>query len=307
MNAEDYSSLRDLLGLAVQEEQLAQPVQPVTTTIRTSLLGYRPISVTVSWLGGESHQFNLLPSTTVLDFKKAIQDQFGVAVNLQLLSFKGTELKAYINEHTAHLHNYNITEGSSIQLIRRLLAISNASPLRNISFVVKWGWPQRDGKRAFLDATCFVYTGRTLLTAVDYRTKDVVAGMSHSGAKMQNSTRRGQHVISISLPALGSDITHIFFTMSACHLPNIGSFLDPAIELYDKAHPTKQLCPAAVIGNNGDSKAVVVCCLKRVEGGWDYIELSTRTNGFVYNYKPIEHAIQNLFRVHGLETSTVSM
>lgn len=77
----------------------------------------------------------------------------------------------------ATLQDFNVTEGSNLQLMRILLSVNVDTPYRNIIFRLEWQRPWLS-RKVFLDASCLVYNGAEYQGHVDFKRVNAVAGTS---------------------------------------------------------------------------------------------------------------------------------
>eukprot|EP00026_Physarum_polycephalum_P008215 Phypoly_transcript_08294.p1 GENE.Phypoly_transcript_08294~~Phypoly_transcript_08294.p1 ORF type:complete len:343 (+),score=30.87 Phypoly_transcript_08294:497-1525(+) len=276
------------LNLVTQADFL-KPPPPRTTTIATRAFRTVPQQITfnVLLLGGESKSCTASTTTTVVELMEHIHRVFGVASNEQRLMFDGQQLKRYIEGEQAQLRDYNVTNGSSLQLMKLLLSVTQETPYRTVVFNLTYG---RGNRMKFLDASCLVYRGQTLYQIVDFRNTYGTTGVVHSGP----AHGAGRHTVQVNLPSIHNAITHLFFVMSACHVATLREFEAPTVSVYDTARPHTQISSFSFRAQ-GTSQAVIMCCLKRTEAGWDAFHLAEATEGYCYNYHPIQYTIQRLF------------
>jgi len=291
VDIDTYRDLGEQLDLITQASTFKPPPSPPATSISTIHAFYRsndPITCTVSLIGGDMAQIPASTLMSVQRFKEAVHGHFQIASKYQRLMFGGQELKPYKDGHEATLQDYNIVDGSSLQLMRLMLSVNEETPYNSINFVLRWA--AMYGRRAFLDASCFVYRGNQLAEIVDFKHPLSVAGIRHSGPA-HNTT---QHTLRVSLPHIRNDYTHLFFVMSACHLGSLSQFRSPTVALYDTSRPTVQISDYHI--EQAHSQSVIMCCMKRTDtGGWDAFTLGRQSDGYCYNYAPIATAIAALF------------
>lgn len=281
-----YESLCAQFLTITQRDHFAPPPKPVAPSIFTPA---ETVTCTVSLMGGDSHQYTVTTSVTVQVFKQDLERRFRVPVANQRLMHAGQELKLYLRDRQATLQDFGITHGSTLQLMRLLLSVTQDTPYNSINFVLLWA--KNYGRRAFMDGSCFVYQGRNHAATVDFKNPRAITGIAHSGP----AGNRTYHVITVDLNAINGRYTHLFFVMSACHVATLAEFNSPTVSLYDTAHPSVQLSTYS-ISAQGDSQAVIMCCMKRTEhGGWQAFTLGRQSSGYCYNYTPIENTIAYLF------------
>jgi len=282
--------LKSQLMAITQKEQFTHK-QIVTTGASNS---EQPFDVIVTMLDGESATFNVKKGTTISLLQGYIYERFNIPESFQQLVFLGLEIQANISGRNTTLGEYNINEGSVVQVMKLLLACDNQSSLKIIDFVLEWGWP-RKGSRAFLDGICFVFKGKTLYNCVDYKNRFAVNGIAHSGNLMNNRLKIGRHIITVNLQELDARITHLVFVMCSFNVKSMANFISPAVKLYDTAHPDHQISEYSIV-SAGDCKSIIMCCLSRtLQKGWRVYQLGLRSTGNVFKTKPILTKIQGLF------------
>jgi len=282
--------LTEQLRIITQSDSFTQQINssvPASVSFRGAAIRF-----TVSLMGGDSHSFEMPSNAPVSQLRNEIQTKFGIADEYQRLLYNGVELKPYSDSIPTTLDGCSIVNGSTMQLMRLMLAIPQDSPYKNINFQLTWTMPY--GRRAYLDGACFLYSGRTLQSYVDFK-RPYASGIQHSGPAQS----RSYHIIQVSLPSVSREITHLFFVLSACREGSLGDFQNPAVVLFDKNRPTQRLSDYP-INTRTAYQAAIMCCLVRVGGGWKVYQLGQPSHGNVYNYPPIMSTIRDLFDSHSL-------
>jgi stress response protein SCP2 len=285
----DHGILEELhyhLNLIIQPELLKPPPRIV---IPTHPGRAEPIKFKVSLIGGDSTECNMSTNTSVSALMNHLHVTFGLPNNLQRLIFNGQQLKKYTSEGESQLRNYNITNGSSLQLMKQLLSVTQDTPYDTIMFNLTYG---RGTDFKFLDASCLTYSGPTFYNTVDFKHTYVVPGIYHSGPAYNS----GRHTVQVRLVDVPRNVTHLFFVMSACHSATLRGFTSPTVSLYDTARPREQLSSYSIAAReHGHSQAVIMCCMRRTNEGWEAFSLGAETSGYCYDYYPIQNTITRLF------------
>eukprot|EP00026_Physarum_polycephalum_P009888 Phypoly_transcript_10025.p1 GENE.Phypoly_transcript_10025~~Phypoly_transcript_10025.p1 ORF type:complete len:349 (+),score=28.22 Phypoly_transcript_10025:119-1165(+) len=289
-----YDDLRYLLSLITQSEVLKPPPAPVVTPPSRSITSHEaPTNVTfrVSLIGGESREYTKLTNVHVLELMKQLEHDFRVSPSFQRLMFNGLQLKAYSDHgEITQLRDYSLPNGASLQLMKILLSVSQETPYENLVFKLTWQKHNKYARNKYLDASCFGYRGRELVAIVDFRNKNAIAGMSHSGP----AQNRMKHILVTNLTNVDPSVSHLFFVMSACHASTLQEFEAPTVSLTDFARPQQQISSYSFV-TQGNSMAVIMCCMKRTEKGWEAFSLGQPTDGYCYFYTPIQNTISRLF------------
>jgi uncharacterized ubiquitin-like protein YukD len=297
IDTEMITSLRKRLQKFTHEDMFSY--QPPTQLPPSSSSSYvstsstiQQISFTVNLLGGQSVEIKLPRTSKIRNIMDNVRNAFSIDVSQQRLVYHGQELKEVINGKRATLEDYNITEGSNIQLMKLMLSQKKISLLQNIDFVLSWGWGRL--RKAYLDGMCFVYNGADFAAYIDYKSRWGV-GISHSGNVVNSFQKTTIHRITVELESLGPETTHLFFVLSAVFVDTIRDFDDPGVRLYDHADRNTQLSGFDIVAHK-DSQAVIMCCLRRIPGiGWEVVEINTPSRGTVFDYTPIQQQINRLF------------
>ncbi|CAJ0762973.1 3640_t:CDS:10 [Entrophospora sp. SA101] len=154
---------------------------------RTNLVG----NFYVVMLDGHKIQLRLEKIKTILALKQAINSEIKIEVTKQKLIYNEVELEDYHKNHfEKKLSDYQIVEGSHIQLIVLLYSISKNQSLNNLTFDLFWGFP--GGLCDFLDGTCMLYNDRTFNRKFDYASRIHIdlKDISHSGDVMDAQNKR---------------------------------------------------------------------------------------------------------------------
>nr|CAG8505788.1 3277_t:CDS:2 [Entrophospora candida] len=249
---------------------------------RTNLVG----NFYVVMLDGHKIQLRLEKIKTILALKQAISSEIKIEVTKQKLIYNEVELEDYHKNHfEKKLSDYQIVEGSHIQLIVLLYSISKKQSLNNLTFDLFWGFP--GGLCDFLDGTCMLYNDRTFNRTFDYasRIHGDLKDILHSGDVMDAQNKRGHHRITVNLSSLPLNITKLYFILSSWSSPNIGSFPNPSFKLYDPDKPNEQLCRYN-IRMAASSQALIMCVVSKnkIDGIWNIYEIGRLSSGNANNY-----------------------
>ena len=190
------------------------------------------------------------------------------------------------------LSHFSVKPNSTIQLVVLLFAIP--SNFDHVVFDLFWGYPTSG--RDYLDASCLMFNGTSYYGRCDYRCRHKYQAISHSGDLMDNVNKIGHHTINVSLLSLPSDITHLFFTLSAWNSPNISRYPNPSLRFYEQANPDKDLCKTT-FQHAAYSQAVIMCSVSKGKyNRWEIFENGKLSAGNAKNYEPLKSTIQSLIR-----------
>ena len=104
----------------------------------------------------------------------------------------------------------------------------------------------------------------------------------------------GHHRITANLTSISSNVTKLYFILSAYGSPNIGCFPNPSFKLFDPSNPDVQLC-SYTIHSAATSRAVIMCMVeKNAEGSWNIFEIGKLSDGNASNYSPIINTIDSM-------------
>jgi len=194
------------------------------------------------------------------------------------------------NHSRSRLSHFSVKSNSTIQLVVLLFAIPEN--FNEVVFDLFWGYPSSGPD--FLDASCLMFNGQSFSYLCDYRHRRPLPAVSHSGDVMDSAKRIGHHTMNVSLKGLPTNITHLFFTLSAWNSPNISRYPNPSLRFYEKAKPDKNLCKTT-FHHAGASQAVVMCSLSRGKyGRWEIFESGKLSAGNARNYDPLKLTIRSL-------------
>lgn len=187
------------------------------------------------------------------------------------------------------LSESNIPPFATLYLVVLLYEIPE--DFNHVVFDLHWGYPFSG--RDYLDASCLTYQNTQFIGLADYR-RSRVHGVTHSGDLMDDRRRIGHHTIHVYLKELPSNVTHLFFTLSAWRNPNISKYPNPSLKFYEASNIHKDLCKTTFT-HARNSQAVVMCSVSRSSHGrWSVYESGKLSAGNARNYDPIKNTIRNL-------------
>lgn len=189
----------------------------------------------------------------------------------------------------ATLSDYGVKPNTTICLVICLFTIPEN--FDDVVFDLHWGYPNHGTD--YLDASCLIFNKNMLSSLVDFNRTSSIA-IHHSGDVMDNRRRIGHHTIKVSLKKIPSNITHLFFTLSAWNSPNIAQYPNPSLKFYDASKPGTDLCKTT-FNHARNSRAVVMCSVSRnTSGNWEIFESGQLSAGNAKNYQPLINTIQKL-------------
>ena len=146
-------------------------------------------------------------------------------------------------------------------------------------------------------ASCLMFNSVNYKRTADYSNSTLISNTSirHSGDVMDHINKRGHHTIQVYLQKLPSNITHLFFTLSAWNSPTINHFPNPSLRFFDAANPKQDLC-STTFTHARHSQAVIMCSVSRVGNGWSIFESGQLSQGNARKYGPLVNTIQSLIQ-----------
>ena len=189
----------------------------------------------------------------------------------------------------ATLSDYGVKPNATICLVICLFTIPEN--FDDVVFDLHWGYPYHGAD--YLDASCLIFNKNVFSSVIDYNRRSSIA-IRHSGDVMDNRRRIGHHTINVSLKKIPSNVTHLFFTLSAWNSPNIAQYPNPSLKFYDASKPGTDLCKTT-FNHARNSRAVVMCSVSRnASGNWEIFESGQLSAGNAKHYQPLISTIQKL-------------
>ncbi|XP_076076164.1 uncharacterized protein LOC143047085 [Mytilus galloprovincialis] len=248
--------------------------------------------VNVTGLTGQSVNIPFTPLMTVEDLKRKIQENMKHERAKQKLLYEGNEMHAIRqNGSYATLSDYGVKPNTTICVVICLFSIPEN--FDDVVFDLYWGYPVHGVD--YLDASCLLFKGNSFVDAVDYdNCTSSTKAVRHSGDVMNSVQRIGHHTIKVSLKKIPSDITHLFFTLSAWTAPTIAQYPNPSLKFYDASKPRVDLCKTT-FHHARNSQAVVMCSVSRnSQGHWQIFESGQISAGNAAGYAPLLATIRKL-------------
>lgn len=196
--------------------------------------------------------------------------------------------------HTAGMNFSRIQASCTSKILSKGQEYGASKGLRRVVFKDDWKF---DGGIKYLDATCLLFHGKTLLETIDYSHRtDSRGAVWHSGDVTTAST--GSHTIRMDLGALHPRVTSCVFVLSAWADATLDDIKSPRVSF------------ANAEGNDGDPPlctydldahdkvsyltAIIMCKMYRVSGGWHVQAIGDAHKGAADNYGPIYEAVRKL-------------
>jgi len=190
----------------------------------------------------------------------------------------------------SRLSDYHVKPNSTIRLVVMLYEIPEK--FNHVVFDLYWDFP--DTGTDHLDATCLLLKGKWTLDICDFQNNQNTEAVYHSGDHMDYSNKKGHHTINVALKKIPSEITHLFFTLSAWNSPNIAKYPNPSLRFYEKDNPGEDLCKTT-FQHAGSSQAVIMCSVSRnTYGRWEIFDSGQVSKGNAMNYEPLMNTIASL-------------
>ncbi|XP_013410155.1 uncharacterized protein LOC106173543 [Lingula anatina] len=247
--------------------------------------------IAIVQLDGEGTTIPFQATMTVLELKQQIEKSLKHKASKQRLIHNEKELKVRLQDGSlARLSDYNVQPHNTIHLMVLLYAIPDH--FNEVVFDLFWGYPSSGCD--YLDASCLVYSGGNFCSVIDYRNRaSPNNAIWHSGDVLNDFTKTGHHTINVKLKNLPSNISHLFFTLSAWNSPNISKYPSPSLNFFEASNKSKSLCNTTFV-HAGLSQAVIMCSVSRVDGAWQIFESGKLSRGNAKNYEPIKATINKI-------------
>lgn len=172
---------------------------------------------------------------------------------------------------------------------------SASSELQRVVFQDHWTFDST----MYLDASCLLYSGKRLVSTVDYSNRSFQQGaVDHSGDVM--TTNDGTHTINIDLQALDMTITCCVFVLSAFSQATLVDVKSASVSFRDADSPpdSAPLCVYHLESHDKvpHLKSIIMCKLYRTstDKGWHVLSIGDSHKGSADNYGPIYDAVQKL-------------
>ncbi|XP_046855403.1 uncharacterized protein LOC124448402 [Xenia sp. Carnegie-2017] len=252
-------------------------------------------NIYVTTMSGESLMLSYHWNKRILDLKKEVQAGLKAEPEKQRLLYQNNELKVRTNDHgVMTLKDYNIPPNSTVHLIIVLYAIPD--DLEEVVFNFCWKIP--DNRRCdFLDVSVFAYNNDKNLGLVYYneRISSKLPGIVHSGpARIRH--RIGHQHVNVNLKKIPDHVHKLVFTLSASRSSSISAYPYYRLQFYDINYPDRQLIDAEVDMQLKDHKSIIMCCLSRITGPWEVIEVKEGSRGSAKGCRPLKDTIKSLIR-----------
>ncbi|XP_071128558.1 uncharacterized protein [Mytilus edulis] len=246
--------------------------------------------INITGLTGESTTVLFFPSMTIDQLKSEIHKKMNHKEDRQKLLYDGKEMSVYgTNGVMSTLSEYGVKPNSTICVVICLYSIPEH--FDDVVFDLHWGYPSKQVD--FLDASCLLFQGAVYQSVIDWRHTQSIA-VRHSGDVMDSRRRIGHHTIKVSLQKIPSNVTHLFFVLSAWSSPNIAQYPNPSLKFYDASKPGKNLCKTT-FHHARNSQAVIMCSMSRnTHGHWEIFESGQLSAGNAKNYPRLIRTIQQL-------------
>lgn len=214
----------------------------------------------------------------------------------------------------ATLKYFSVKPNATVQLVRLLYKIPQ--DINQVVFDLNWQYPNDTHRvegteiRDYLDASCLMFEKEKCVRTIDFVQKNDLMlamlkkhkgikqkewGVKHSGDRMDDRKRIGHHLIDVSTKDIPSEVTSLFFVLSAWNAPNISKYPNPSLSFYEKSHPEANLC-STTFTHASDHSAVVMCSLSRTDNGWVVYENGQTCSGNAKDYNSIKHTIISLIQ-----------
>eukprot|EP00929_Paragymnodinium_shiwhaense_P011464 TRINITY_DN11718_c0_g1_i1.p1 TRINITY_DN11718_c0_g1~~TRINITY_DN11718_c0_g1_i1.p1 ORF type:complete len:1111 (+),score=297.81 TRINITY_DN11718_c0_g1_i1:106-3438(+) len=189
---------------------------------------------------------------------------------------------------------------------------ASARELNDLQFNLEWDHPKgAKQEKDYLDGACFVYAEERLCQVVDFRsaeqeiqvhdgadTKDTLSmsrkiarAVTHSGDMMTEIG--GEHHMKVNLAAIPSEVTDMYFVLSAYDAKDLSAFPNPAVEIHDIVSGRE--LSEYTIASAGKSQAVIMGSFSKLDSGkWIIKGIGQTCEGNAKDYQPIRDALADL-------------
>ncbi|XP_071133210.1 uncharacterized protein [Mytilus edulis] len=245
--------------------------------------------INVIGLTGESTRIQYTPNLTVRELKKRINQFLRIEPSKQKLLYESREMNNdSSNGRSATLGNYGIKPNVSVSMVICLYSIPEQ--FNNVVFDLYWAYPWHG--REYLNASCLMFSGTSFYGVCDFA-RQPHHSVRHSGDIMDNKKRIGHQSIVVYLHYIPSEVTHLFFTLSAWRCPNLSTYNKTSLKFYEASRPDESLCKTK-FKHAKHSQAVIMCSVSREEGKWEIYQSGELSGGNVRRYGPLKETIKRL-------------
>lgn len=298
---------------AIWDKQFAEYKSSDVSVFETEPGERKVLHVTV--LNGDAAAIEFNDSWTIMRLMTEIKKIMKFDINEQRLLYSGVELTTKLpDSKPATLKDFSVKPNSTVQLVKLLYAIPQ--DINKVVFDLNWQYPndtdllEGTEKRDYLDASCLIFEGEKCVRTIDFVQKNPLMlamlnkhkgikqkewGVKHSGDHMDDRKRIGHHFIDVSIEDIPTEVTNLFFVLSAWNASTISRYPNPSLSFYEKSTPDANLC-STTFTHASDYSAVIMCSLSRTKNGWVVYENGQTSNGNAKDYAPIRQTVQKLIQ-----------
>jgi len=266
----------------LREMNLYKPEQTkkITATLPSAC------TLEISVLDGSNLSIAARTDMRVCELKEELSKSVKEKSTKLRLSFQSSEMKNELTLAECGIHN-----NCTLQLIILMMEEFDGKSYEALQFNLSWGFP--DIGIDYLDGTCLSFAGKSFVALVDYKHLKG-EGMAHTGDVMDEINMRGRHGISLHLPSVPSQITHLYFVLSAWTSPYISRYPKPTVQLHDRSRPDVPL-PIYTPSDIGNVQALIMCrAVRRTATSWTVERVGRGCQGNAKNYNPIRQMIASI-------------
>lgn len=215
----------------------------------------------------------------------------------EMVSILHTSVKNSLrkNYHKTSTNFAAIHKSGTSKILSKGEQYSAAKGMEVLHFEDRWTYDHPD-EIIYLDASCLVYEGKKRVATIDYRHlyyKD--NAVIHSGDRVDETN--GLHTIVLDLTKFSSDVTSLFFVLSAWNNATLFDIKDASIMFYDPLS-NENLCLYNLDAHDkvSDLTSIIMCKLYRTSGEdqWHVVAIGDAHKGAADNYGPIYKAVEKL-------------
>ena len=132
---------------------------------------------------------------------------------------------------------------------------------------------------------------------VDFENQKAVAGIIHSGDKVDDNARQGRQTMAVDLTGLPQAAQFLFFTLSSFKSDDLRAFSDPSLTLRN-AKTQEVLAKYDASSKAAHTQALILCVAQRDKdtGGWSVRGIGEPSDGNSMDYEPIQSMCEDVVR-----------
>ncbi|XP_053391520.1 uncharacterized protein LOC128554287 [Mercenaria mercenaria] len=251
--------------------------------------------ITVFSISGDTAWIDYTPELTVPELMKEVEEQTKIKTSNQKIMYNDQRLRPYKTPTKPYLlSDYGIKQHESLTLIVPLFCIPE--DLDCVVFDLSWEFPKKNPD--FLDASCLAFENRDFLQVIDWNHPEndfYLKGAIKHTHEITYGGQEGHQTINVSLKALPTYVSGLYFVLSSWKSPNLSAFSNPSLKFYPESQPENNLCKTTFT-HALNSQAVIMCSVVRQNERWLIFDSDEDccVNGNSKMYNPIRKQIEKL-------------